>query len=97
MQLAWMEKMREEGRDKYDLGKFRLVAQESLGMIPDCHRRLVAAHNDLTALLESFSADLNLEEGDVEEEEEQSKEYQQYVAAMQELKLAQEIIDYTVE
>ena len=59
---------------------------------------VVAAHNDLTALLESFSADLNLEEGDVEEEEEeQSKEYQQYVATMQELKLAQEIIDYTVE
>ena len=41
------------------------VMQETLMMIPDCHRRLLAAHSELTNLLET-EAELNVD-GEVEE------------------------------
>ena len=41
------------------------VMQETLMMIPDCHRRLVAAHAELSQLLET-EAELNVD-GEVEE------------------------------
>ena len=41
------------------------VFQETLMMIPDCHRRLVAAHCEVLAMLET-EADLNAD-GDCEE------------------------------
>ena len=49
---AKIEKMKEEGRDELEIKKMGEVLQESLMMIPDCHRRLVAAHADLKTLLE---------------------------------------------
>ena len=36
------------------------VLQETLMMIPDCHRRLVAAHGELSAMLET-EAELNVD------------------------------------
>ena len=41
------------------------VMQETLMMIPDCHRRLLTAHSDLSNLLET-EAELNVD-GEVEE------------------------------
>lgn len=41
------------------------VLQETLMMIPDCHRRLVAAHGELSAMLET-EAELNVD-GEVAE------------------------------
>ena len=54
------------------------VLQETLMMIPDCHRRLVAAHSELSSLVET-EADLNVD-GEVEE----------FVAANAQIKEAEE-------
>ena len=48
-----------------EIKKMGEVMQETLMMIPDCHRRLVAAHSELVALLET-EAELNVD-GEVEE------------------------------
>ena len=86
-QLARIEKMKSEGRDEYDIMKMGLVLQESLGMIPHCHRRLVAAHDDLADIVETFS-DIVV----AVEEEEKTEEQLQYEAALEQLKLAEEQI-----
>ncbi|KAM4810219.1 tubulin-specific chaperone A [Rhinophrynus dorsalis] len=57
-----IERMKSEGGDEYVLKKQIEVLQESRMMIPDCHRRLEAAHTDLAQLLEN--------EKDLEEAEE---------------------------
>ncbi|XP_053303953.1 tubulin-specific chaperone A [Spea bombifrons] len=57
-----IEKMKSEGGDEYVIKKQIEVLQESRMMVPDCHRRLEAAHTDLTQLLEN--------EKDLEEAEE---------------------------
>ncbi|KAM8961168.1 tubulin-specific chaperone A [Pelodytes ibericus] len=48
-----VEKMKSDGGDEYVIKKQIEVLQESRMMIPDCHRRLEAAHTDLTQLLEN--------------------------------------------
>ena len=48
-----------------EIRKMGEVMQETLMMIPDCHRRLLAAHSELTNLLET-EAELNVD-GEVEE------------------------------
>ncbi|XP_069483526.1 tubulin-specific chaperone A [Ambystoma mexicanum] len=48
-----VEKLKAEGGDEYVIKKQMEVLQESRMMIPDCQRRLEAAHADLTQLLES--------------------------------------------
>merc|ERR1712154_370977 len=63
-QKAKIEKMK-EGREEIEIKKMGEVMQETLMMIPDCHRRLVAAHADLSQLLET-EAELNVD-GEVEE------------------------------
>jgi len=52
-QKAKLDKMKEEGKDSHDIKKYGEVIQETLMMIPDCHRRLAAAHGDLKNLLET--------------------------------------------
>lgn len=52
--------------------------QETLMMIPDCHRRLLTAHSELSNLLET-EAELNVD-GEVEE----------FVAALAQIKEAEE-------
>merc|ERR1712241_834111 len=64
-QKAKIEKMKAEGREEIEIKKMGEVMQETLMMIPDCHRRLVAAHAELTQLLET-EAELNVD-GEVEE------------------------------
>ena len=54
------------------------VLQETLMMIPDCHRRLVAAHGELSSMVET-EAELNVD-GEVEE----------FVAALAQIKEAEE-------
>jgi len=87
LQMLRIEKMKREGRDEYDIMKMGLVVQESLGMIPHCHRRLVTAHDDLAELLDSY-ADLV----DVIEEEEKTEDQKQYEAAVEQLKQAEDQI-----
>merc|ERR1712130_1052108 len=58
-QKVKLEKMKEEGKDEHEVKKMAEVLQETLMMIPDCHRRLVAAHSDLSNLLET-EADLKM-------------------------------------
>ena len=48
-----------------EIKKMGEVLQETLMMIPDCHRRLVAALSDLSNVLET-EADLNVD-GELEE------------------------------
>ncbi|CAJ0965618.1 unnamed protein product [Ranitomeya imitator] len=57
-----IERMKSEGGDEYVIKKQAEILQESRMMIPDCHRRLEAAHTDLTQVLEN--------EKDLEETEE---------------------------
>ncbi|KAM4054223.1 tubulin-specific chaperone A [Anomaloglossus baeobatrachus] len=57
-----IERMKSEGGDEYVIKKQTEILQESRMMIPDCHRRLEAAHTDLTQVLEN--------EKDLEEKEE---------------------------
>ncbi|XP_073511151.1 tubulin-specific chaperone A [Phyllobates terribilis] len=47
-----IERMKSEGGDEYVIKKQTEILQESRMMIPDCHRRLEAAHTDLTQVLE---------------------------------------------
>ncbi|KAM6328945.1 tubulin-specific chaperone A isoform 2-T2 [Alca torda] len=46
-----IEKMKAEACDDYGIKKQIEILQESRMMIPDCQRRLEAAHADLTQLL----------------------------------------------
>jgi len=57
-----IEKMKAEDGENYAIKKTAEILQESRMMIPDCQRRLEAAHTDLLQLLES--------EKDLEETEE---------------------------
>ena len=61
-----------------EIRKMGEVMQETLMMIPDCHRRLLAAHSELTNLLET-EAELNVD-GEVEE----------FVVAMAQIKEAED-------
>ena len=61
-----------------EIRKMGEVMQETLMMIPDCHRRLVAAHAELSQLLET-EAELNVD-GEVEE----------FLAAQAQIKEAEE-------
>ncbi|NWW96316.1 TBCA protein, partial [Rhynochetos jubatus] len=50
-----IEKMRAEACDDYGIKKQVEILQESRMMIPDCQRRLEAAHADLSQLLVSIA------------------------------------------
>merc|ERR1712240_92444 len=77
-QKAKIEKMKEDGRDELEIKKMGEVLQETLMMIPDCHRRLVTAHAELSTMVES-EAELNVD-GEVEE----------FVAALAQIQEAEE-------
>ena len=81
LQQVRFEKMRNEGRDEYDIKKMGQVVQESLMMIPHCHKRLVAAHADLASVLEAYSDVVDAIE---------TEELEQYNAALEQLKQAEE-------
>ena len=54
MQREKIEKMKVEGKEEADIKKMNECMQESLMMIPDCHRRLEKAINELKPLYEEL-------------------------------------------
>ncbi|XP_014784686.1 tubulin-specific chaperone A [Octopus bimaculoides] len=50
-----IQKMKDEGKDEYDIKKQGEVLQESKAMVPDCLKRLNTAYSDLVNLLASES------------------------------------------
>lgn len=62
-QKVRIEKLKEQGKDEYDLKKQDEVMNECLMMIPDCQRRLLVAYDDLKNIL------------DTEKDLEQSEDY----------------------
>lgn len=81
MQKAKLDKMKEEGKDEHDVKKMGEVLQETLMMIPDCHRRIVAAKGELEQLLET-EADLRTKED--------GEECEEFLAAEAQVKEAEE-------
>ncbi|CAB4068723.1 TBCA [Lepeophtheirus salmonis] len=57
MQKAKVEKMKADGRDECEVKKMNECMQESLMMIPDCHRRLENAIPELKAILNEFNSE----------------------------------------
>lgn len=47
-----VEKLKEAGKDDYDIRKQEEVLQESLMMVPDCQRRLNTAYEDLKKVID---------------------------------------------
>lgn len=48
-----IEKLKEDGKDEYDIRKQEEVLQECLMMIPECKRRLAKAVDDLQKIVDS--------------------------------------------
>ncbi|XP_062468340.1 tubulin-specific chaperone A [Pezoporus occidentalis] len=70
-----IKKMKAEASDDYGIKKQIELLQESQMMIPDCQRRLEAAHADLTQLLEK------------EKELEEAEEYKEALSILESVKL----------
>ncbi|XP_018592168.1 tubulin-specific chaperone A [Scleropages formosus] len=70
-----IERLKAEGGDEYVIKKQMEVLQESRMMIPDCHRRLVTAHADLSQFLE------------IEEDLAESEEYKEARTILDSVKL----------
>ncbi|XP_032068582.1 tubulin-specific chaperone A [Thamnophis elegans] len=70
-----IEKMKAEDGENYAIKKQTEILQESRMMIPDCQRRLEAAHSDLVQLLEN------------EKELEETEEYKDAQAVLGSIKL----------
>ncbi|KAM3844839.1 tubulin-specific chaperone A [Vipera latastei] len=70
-----IEKMKAEDSDNYAIKKQTEILQESRMMIPDCQRRLEAAHSDLVQLLEN------------EKELEEAEEYKDAQSVLESIKL----------
>ncbi|PIK61393.1 putative tubulin-specific chaperone A-like isoform X2 [Apostichopus japonicus] len=52
-QEARIERMKQEGKDEYDIKKQHEVLGESMMMIPDCDKRIKAAYHELKNLLDA--------------------------------------------
>ncbi|XP_072037905.1 tubulin-specific chaperone A-like [Amphiura filiformis] len=72
---AKLEKMKAEAGDEYVIKKQGEILAESRMMIPDCRKRVIAAHADLTNLLAA------------EEEMKEAEEYKTAQALLIEIKL----------
>ncbi|XP_069820811.1 tubulin-specific chaperone A isoform X2 [Dendropsophus ebraccatus] len=70
-----IERMKSEGGDEYVIKKQTEILQESRMMIPDCHRRLEAAHMDLAQILDN------------EKELEETEEYKDARVMLESVKL----------
>ena len=51
------EKLKKEGKDDMEIKKMNEMYQESLMMIPDCHRKLEKAVKELKSLLEELESE----------------------------------------
>lgn len=74
-----LQKMKDDGKDIHDVKKMNEVLQETLMMIPDCHRRLLVAHADLKNVLAS--------EADLSEAEEYKAAQAQLLEAEEQMKI----------
>ena len=52
-----LEKLKKEGKDDMEIKKMNEMYQESLMMIPDCHRKLEKAVKELKSLLEELESE----------------------------------------
>ena len=52
-----LEKMKKEGKDDMEIKKMNEQIQESLMMIPDCHRKLEKAVKELKTLLDELETE----------------------------------------
>lgn len=59
---ARVQKMKDEGRDIYDIRKQEEVLQESYMMVPDSKNRFQEALNELNNLLEQYAEDAEVTE-----------------------------------
>mmetsp|Transcript_24948 Transcript_24948/g.18843 ORF Transcript_24948/g.18843 Transcript_24948/m.18843 type:complete len:125 (+) Transcript_24948:26-400(+) len=59
---AKVQKMKDDGKDEYDIRKQEEVLQESYMMIPDSKSRLETAFGELTELWEEFQSDESVNE-----------------------------------
>ena len=57
-----LEKFKKEGKDDMEIKKMNEQVQESLMMIPDCHRRLEKAVKELKNLVSELEVDFPLSE-----------------------------------
>jgi len=69
-QKAKIEKMKADNEDEYKIKKMHEVLGETQQMVPDCHRRLVAARADLEKMIEELEPDF----GQSDEKEEADKD-----------------------
>uniref|UniRef100_A0A3Q2SWN8 Tubulin-specific chaperone A n=1 Tax=Fundulus heteroclitus TaxID=8078 RepID=A0A3Q2SWN8_FUNHE len=70
-----IERMKADGGDEYVIKKQMEVLQESRMMVPDCRRRLLIAHADLSQILET------------EEDVAESEEYKEAKSVLDSVKL----------
>lgn len=52
-QKVRIQKLKDQGKDEYEIRKQEEVLNESLMMVPDCQRRLAVAYEELSKILES--------------------------------------------
>ena len=52
-----LEKLKKEGKDDMEIKKMNEMYQESLMMIPDCHRKLEKAVKELKSLLQELESE----------------------------------------
>lgn len=64
---AKVQKMREDGKDSYDIKKFEEVLQESYMMIPDSKNRLDKATEELSLTIDEVEGDADLDPKVLEE------------------------------
>jgi tubulin-specific chaperone A len=78
-----LEKMKKEGKDDMEIKKMNEQVQESLMMIPDCHRMLKKGVKELKNLIEELESDFgNLEETEGQDNPPGSKEMSEAKAAL---------------
>eukprot|EP01038_Epipyxis_sp_PR26KG_P004658 gene4658-6545_t len=64
---ARIQKMRDDGKDPYDIRKQEEVLQESYMMVPDSTTRMEQTLEELSSLLDEYAEDVELDEALKEE------------------------------
>ena len=70
IQQQRLDRMKEEGKDEYDIMKMGFVLQETLGMVPHCIKRLIAANEELENILKGIQIEdgsYNMNEKEIEQ------------------------------
>merc|ERR1711876_17363 len=83
-QMEKVEKMKKEGREDIEIKKMNEQVQESLMMIPDCHRKLEKAVKELKSLINELELDFPLSVDEGTEVSPGAKEISEAKAALKE-------------